>query len=93
MTDKDMTECDVISEEFPNAQLLICLYHTLRTFRREACTAKMGISVSQRHAVLEILTNIIHSNKEDDYAKHYKELKQLNIATVTEYFEEKKASN
>ena len=86
-----MTECDIISEEFPNAQLLICLYRTLRKFRREVCTAKMCISVmseaccagnsGQHHTFI---------NKEDDNnisSDIIKILKQLNIATVTEYFE------
>ena len=29
MADKDMTEREVLSAKFPNAQLLICLFHTL----------------------------------------------------------------
>ena len=32
MADKDMTERDVLASNFPNADLLICLYHTLRSF-------------------------------------------------------------
>ena len=35
MSDKDMTEMDVLSEEILNAILQICLYHTLRSFKRE----------------------------------------------------------
>ena len=43
MADKDMVERDVLSEKIPNANLLICLFHTLRTFRREITTEKMNI--------------------------------------------------
>ena len=32
MADKDMTERNVIAEKIPTAQLLICLFHVLRTF-------------------------------------------------------------
>ena len=35
MADKDMTERDVFAAAFPNSELLICLYHTFRSFRRE----------------------------------------------------------
>lgn len=35
MTDKDFTERLVFKEEFPAAQLLICLFHTFRSFKRE----------------------------------------------------------
>ena len=40
MSDKDMTERDVLSEEIPNAVLQICLFHTLRSFKREISTEK-----------------------------------------------------
>ena len=35
MADKDLKERDVIKQCLPNAVVLIYLFHTLRTFRRE----------------------------------------------------------
>lgn len=35
MADKDMVERDIIAEKIPSAALMICLFHTLETFRRE----------------------------------------------------------
>ena len=35
MTDKDVTERSVFSAQIPSARLVICLFHTLRSFRRE----------------------------------------------------------
>ena len=35
MADKDIGERDVIKLSLPNTSVLICLFHTLRTFRRE----------------------------------------------------------
>ena len=32
MTDKDMSERNTLSEEFPEAALQLCLFHVLRTF-------------------------------------------------------------
>ena len=48
MSDKDMTERDVHSEEIPNAVLQICLFHILRSFKREIFTEKLHITSDQR---------------------------------------------
>ncbi|KAG1665902.1 Protein FAR-RED ELONGATED HYPOCOTYL 3 [Nymphon striatum] len=87
MADKDIAGREVISEELPNAQLLVCLYHTMRNFRREVCNVSMGILASQRHDVLEILTKITHSRNEEDYNKNYETLKSLKNVAVMEYFD------
>ena len=55
MADKDIGEWDVLKCCFPNASVLICLFHTLRTIRREVTCDKMGISSGQRNVCLELL--------------------------------------
>ena len=40
MSDKDMTARDLLLETFPNACLLICLFHVLKSFRREITNEK-----------------------------------------------------
>jgi zinc finger SWIM domain-containing protein 3 len=87
MGDKDLTERDVIKEELPHAQLLICLYHTLRTFRREVTCEKLGVTSAERMAVLEILSKLVYAHSEQEYAGHYLALKDLKITSVLEYFE------
>mgnify|MGYP003472603571 CR=1 FL=1 len=52
MSDKDMTERHVLSEQFPQSKLLICLFHTLRSMKREVSTEKLGISQGERWYVL-----------------------------------------
>ena len=47
MTDRDMTERDVLASEFPSAELIICLFHTFHSFRREVVVDKMGITSGQ----------------------------------------------
>ena len=59
MADKDMTERDLLSEKIPTAQLLICLFHVLRTFRREITCEKMGVKAAQRMSVLEINSKLV----------------------------------
>ncbi|XP_065671008.1 uncharacterized protein LOC136089204 [Hydra vulgaris] len=44
MTHKDLTERDVLRGAFPGVSLLLCLFHTLRTFSREITTVKLGIT-------------------------------------------------
>ena len=52
MSDKDFTERDAFKACSPTASLSICLYHTLRSFRREITYEKMGISSAERSRVL-----------------------------------------
>ena len=47
ITDKDLTEQTVFSKEFPTAALQLCLFHALRTFKREIMVEKMGITCGE----------------------------------------------
>ncbi|KAK2170206.1 hypothetical protein NP493_1158g00045 [Ridgeia piscesae] len=60
MADKDMMECDVIREKLPGAALQICLFHVLRTFRREVTTEKLGIRSDERLVYLEIMQKMAY---------------------------------
>lgn len=48
LTDKDMSERNVLSKAMPQANLQLCLFHVLRSFRREITPEKLGISISQK---------------------------------------------
>ena len=84
MSDKDFTERDAFAKCFPSASLNICLFHTLRSFRREVTCEKMGISSAERLRCLEILTQLAYSKSPSSYECH---LKALNDASksVREY--------
>ncbi|XP_014678906.1 PREDICTED: putative protein FAR1-RELATED SEQUENCE 10 [Priapulus caudatus] len=86
MADKDMTERQVMINELPDAHLLICLFHTMRSFRREISTEKMGITQDQRIAVLEIVQKLVYSKDEEDYQRHYMSLLRCELAVVIEYY-------
>ena len=66
MTDKDMNEREVLS-----AELLICLFHTFRSFRREMVIEKMGITPGQRTMCLELLQQMAYSMSEKNYEDLY----------------------
>lgn len=71
MADKDMTERTVFAAAFPQAELLICLFHTFRTFRREIVTDKMGITSGQRNLCLEIVQQLAYATNEESYSNIY----------------------
>ena len=86
MANKDMTEREVLAEKIPNAALMICLFHTLRTFRHEITTEKMGISAAQRITALEIICKLLYTQNNEEYQKFYQLLKQNK--NVIHYFDE-----
>ena len=71
MADKDMTERDVLAAEFPSAELLICPFHTFRSFRREVVMDRMGITSGQRNMCLELLQQMAYSTNEENYHDVY----------------------
>ena len=87
MTDKDMTERDVLQEAFPNATLQLCLFHVLRCFRREVTTEAMAIRSAERTLVLDILQKLAYSPSEEIYELTRKQLHDTNLVRVSEYFE------
>ena len=87
MADKDMTEREVLTEEIPNAVLLICLFHTLRTFRREITADKMYVTSEQRKMVLEIITKLVYARSESEYQQYYRHLKDTKLKSVVQYFD------
>ena len=88
MTDKDITERDVLASGFPSAELLICLFHTFRTLRCEISVDKMGISSGQRNLCLELLQQMAYSANEDKYMDLYSRFKASSPDVVIKYFDE-----
>jgi len=67
MTDKDLSERSVIRNIFPDATLLLSLFHPLRIFRREVTCEKMGITSGQRQLCLELLQRMAYAKSSDAY--------------------------
>ncbi|KAG1650346.1 hypothetical protein GQR58_028116 [Nymphon striatum] len=86
MSDKDMTERDVLTEKLPGAEILICLFHTLRSFRREVSTEKLGISSGERNMCLEMLGKITHAKSEDGYQNLYDDFLRSAPRSVLDYY-------
>ena len=86
ITDKDMTERLVFKRSFPQVNLQICLYHTLRTFSREVTMEKLKISSSERKVSLECLEKLAYSVGEEDYQDKYTSFVDKVPMQVQNYF-------
>jgi zinc finger SWIM domain-containing protein 3 len=87
ITDKDFTERKVFAEEFPHANLVLCLFHTLKAFRK-ALTKSLGITSVEQEKARKIFQNIAYSMSNAQYDSNYRELLNLNLPEVTKYFNE-----
>ena len=85
MADKDIKERDV-KACLPRTSVVICLFHTLRTFRREVTCEKMGISSGQRTFCLELVQKMAYAPSEDEYLKVYDQLQKDAPQEVVDYF-------
>ena len=86
MSDKDFTERTVFLTEFPRASLLICLFHTLRSMRREVTCEKLGLHPGDRDNALEILTKLTYSKSETEYLENYESLLKSGLQSVIDYY-------
>ena len=86
MADKDIKERDVLKTCLPNASVLICLFHTLRSLRREVTCDKMGISSGQRTLCLELLQKMAYAPLESEYDQIYSQFQNDVPREVVDYF-------
>ena len=56
MSNKNFTERDVFKQEFPNASLIICLFHALQNFRQEITCDKLGLLPGECDHALELMS-------------------------------------
>ena len=67
MSDKDMTLRKVIKELYPDCKLLICLFHTLRSFKREICNPAFDLNAGQQAVIKEIFQKMCYCRSEVQY--------------------------
>ena len=93
VTDKDLKERQVLRQCFPTANLLLCLFHTLRTFRREVTCERMGISGGQRSTSLELMQKLAYAGSEESYKSLYEQFTKDAPHTVVSYYNQNWHSN
>ena len=67
MSDKDFTERDALKAEFPDASILICLFHVLRTFQREITSNNHSMTSADIILVLEIIPKMAYAKTTVEY--------------------------
>ena len=87
LIDKDFMERSVYNKAFPSASLQLCLFHVLRSMKREVNTEKMKITLEQRLVTLEILQRIAYSKNEEEYLSNYQQLKEMGIKSIQDYYD------
>ena len=61
MADKDFNERYILKECFPTASVLICLFHTLRSFKRELSDKRFSLSESQNITLKELFQKMSYA--------------------------------
>ena len=69
LSDKDFTERAVYKQHYPQVSLQLCLFHVLRTMKREVSTQKMSITLEQKNFALEIIQKLAYAANIDEYKK------------------------
>ena len=72
--DNDIGERDVIKPCLPSSVVLICLFHTLRSFQRKISCEKMSITSGQRTLCLELVQKLAYASSEAKYDRLYTQL-------------------
>ena len=66
MTDKDAALRSVIRSLFPQSSLQLCLFHVLRSFRREV-TVGANLTKQEKDRALHVLQSLVHASDEEAY--------------------------
>ncbi|XP_064482949.1 uncharacterized protein LOC135395786 [Ornithodoros turicata] len=86
MADKDLVERQLLKEHFQEANVLICTYHTLRTFNREITTQKMRITSKLREDLLEVLQGMVMAKPEERFDDLEEKFFALAPCKVRDYY-------
>ncbi|KAH9384541.1 hypothetical protein HPB48_026549 [Haemaphysalis longicornis] len=87
MADKDLLERDLLKESFPDAKVLICVFHTLKTFRREIACNKMDITPQERDEALTLLQKMVFSRSNEAFEKLQEEFDQTVCQEIRSYYD------
>ena len=86
MADKDLNERQILKECFPTASVLICLFHTLRSFKRELSDKRFSLSESQNITLKELFQKMCDARNVKAYENTFKNFCQVAPAELRQYF-------
>ena len=85
MADKDLNERHILKECFPTASVLICLFHTLRSFKRELSDKRFSLSESQNITLKELFQKLCDAGNVKEYQNTFKTFCQVAPAELRQY--------
>ena len=88
MTDKDLTEREVLKEVFPHVSLFICEFHVFKIFARTITMSGMNITSEQKSAILDLLYKLVKSQSEESYDYWYLKFCDAANVEVRTYFDD-----
>ncbi|XP_065320998.1 uncharacterized protein LOC135928456 [Gordionus sp. m RMFG-2023] len=65
--DKDLADRQALFESFPNANIQICIFHVMCSFRSEITTLKRNITGEDVVTVLTTLQKLVYARSESEY--------------------------
>ena len=86
MADKDFNERAIIKELFPSAIVLICLLHSLRSFKREISDKFLALPEGTQIVLKEIFQSMCYSRSAEEYKNFYQKFKKVAPMHVQSYF-------
>ncbi|KAH7950678.1 hypothetical protein HPB51_028287 [Rhipicephalus microplus] len=87
MADKDLLERDLLKESFPQSKVLICVFHTLKTFRREIACNKMNITAEERDQALALLQKMVLSRSSEKFEELQLEFDNNVCQEIRSYYD------
>ena len=79
LSDKDFSERAVYKQHYPHVCLQLCLFHVLRTMKREITVEKMKITLEQKNVALEIIQKLAYSSNIEEYNEILETLEEADI--------------
>ncbi|XP_078693414.1 uncharacterized protein LOC144923086 [Branchiostoma floridae x Branchiostoma belcheri] len=77
---------ELLAKNFPNVIMSISDSQTLRAFRRDVSTEKLGISPDQKTACLQTMEKMVSAQSKEEYDEYYNILQFLDVPQVLAYF-------
>ena len=87
LSDKDFTKRTVFEKEFPSASLIICLFQTMRSFKREISCEKLDFRSGEREYTLELMEKIVYSKSPEEYELNYELIQDSGLHRVLDYYD------
>ena len=72
ITDKDLTEVNVLERAFPEARVLLCQFHVDKYLREECTKEKYGLSMKKKDEFRAHLSLMIYAKDEDESEEYDK---------------------